>query len=102
SPVKWHLAHTTWFFETFVLTPRLEAYRPFHPLFAELFNSYYESVGPRYPRPQRGLLARPTVAEIQSYRAYVDEHMARLLDDSVSEKLAAVVTLGLNHEQQHQ
>ena len=64
SPVKWHLAHTTWFFETFLLTPLVERYAPFDPAYAYLFNSYYEAVGPRHPRPQRGLLSRPSVAEI--------------------------------------
>ena len=101
SPVKWHLAHTSWFFETFVLQPRLAGYQPFHPQFGFLFNSYYQAVGPRWPRPQRGLLSRPTVDEVYRYRAYVDEHMAqvvRLEDPS----LRAVVSLGLNHEQQHQ
>src|ERR1700722_6521690 len=75
SPVKWHLAHTTWFFETFLLSPHLPGYRPYHPLFRSLFNSYYQSVGPRWPRPQRGLLSRPTTVEIFGYRAYVDNHM---------------------------
>lgn len=101
SPVKWHLAHTSWFFETFILQPRLVGYRAFHPHFGFLFNSYYQAVGPRWPRPERGLLSRPTVAEIYRYRTYVDEHMARVcrLDDPA---LHAVVSLGLNHEQQHQ
>src|SRR5271163_3978169 len=79
SPVKWHLAHTTWFFETFLLLPHLPGYRPFHPHFATLFNSYYNAVGPRWPRPQRGLLSRPTVSEVYRYRAHVDEHVAQLL-----------------------
>jgi ergothioneine biosynthesis protein EgtB len=101
SPVKWHLAHTSWFFETFVLQTRLAGYRPFHPQFGFLFNSYYQAVGPRWPRPERGLLSRPTVAEVYRYRAHVDEHMARVfrLEDP---SIRAVVTLGLNHEQQHQ
>jgi ergothioneine biosynthesis protein EgtB len=101
SPVKWHLAHTSWFFETFVLQPHLAGYRPFHPQFALLFNSYYQAVGPRWPRTERGLLSRPTVAEVYRYRAYVDEHMGgvfRAEDPSIR----AVVSLGLNHEQQHQ
>src|ERR1700733_6940760 len=80
SPVKWHLAHTTWFFETFLLLPHLPGYRPFCPEFGFLFNSYYEAVGPRWPRAQRGLLTRPTVAEVYRYRAYVDEQVARILD----------------------
>jgi ergothioneine biosynthesis protein EgtB len=105
SPVKWHLAHTTWFFETFVLSPHLPGYRPFHPQFGFLFNSYYNAVGPRWPRPQRGLLSRPTVAEVYRYRAYVDEHMARLFRPGCAEllrDLAATLVLGLHHEQQHQ
>src|SRR5262249_46184329 len=73
SPVKWHLAHSTWFFETFLLEPHLAGYRPFHPQFRFLFNSYYESVGPHLARPQRGLLSRPSVAEVYRYRAFVDD-----------------------------
>jgi ergothioneine biosynthesis protein EgtB len=104
SPLKWHLAHTTWFFETFVLTPALEGYQPYHPQFGYLFNSYYNSVGPRWSRPQRGLLSRPTVAEVFRYRAYVDEHMARLFQSAALAlaDVTATVMLGLNHEQQHQ
>lgn len=102
SPVKWHLAHTTWFFETFVLASHLTDFRPFDPHFGYLFNSYYESVGERWPRAQRGLLTRPTVAEVYDYRAYVDRHMQKLLERGVGEALAASIELGLNHEQQHQ
>jgi ergothioneine biosynthesis protein EgtB len=105
SPVKWHLAHTTWFFETFLLLPSLPNYRPFRPEFTFLFNSYYESVGPRWPRPQRGLLSRPTAAEVYDYRAYVDEQMDRLFRTTDVEgrpDVAAVVMLGIQHEQQHQ
>ncbi len=105
SPPKWHLAHTSWFFETFLLTPYASRYAPFHPAFAYLFNSYYETVGTFWPRPQRGLLARPTVREIYDYRAHVDEAMVRLLesaDESQWPAINARVTLGLNHEQQHQ
>src|SRR5438477_2986397 len=76
SPVKWHLAHTSWFFETFVLAPHLEGYQPFHPQFRVLFNSYYNAVGPRWSRAQRGHLSRPTVAEVYKYRAHVDQGMA--------------------------
>jgi ergothioneine biosynthesis protein EgtB len=101
SPVKWHLAHTTWFFETFLLTPHLPGYKPFHPQFGVLFNSYYNAVGPLWPRLQRGLLSRPTVAEVYRYRAYVDEHMATLLGRG-EDRVADTVVLGLNHEQQHQ
>jgi ergothioneine biosynthesis protein EgtB len=107
SPVKWHLAHTTWFFETFILEPREAAqeggFQPFHPAFRVLFNSYYNGVGDKHPRPRRGLLTRPALAEVLAYRADVDRRMARLLalhpDDPA---LAALVELGLQHEQQHQ
>src|SRR5215207_2381286 len=75
SPTKWHLAHTSWFFETFILQPHLATYREFHPQYGYLFNSYYNTVGERHARPERGLLSRPTVAEIYRYRAHVDEHM---------------------------
>jgi ergothioneine biosynthesis protein EgtB len=105
SPAKWHLAHTTWFFETFVLVPFLQDYLPFHPDFAYLFNSYYEAVGPRWPRPERGLLTRPTVLEVYRYRAYVDEQMGKLLQSPPHDNAGAIVErvrLGLNHEQQHQ
>ena len=102
SPVKWHLAHTTWFFETFVLDHWMRGYRPFHPEFRVLFNSYYQSVGPQHPRPRRGLLTRPTLTEVHDYRAYVDGHMRALIDDGLPEGAAAVVELGLHHEQQHQ
>jgi len=105
SPVKWHLAHTTWFFETFLLTPHLPGYRPFRPEFRMLFNSYYEAVGPRWPRLQRGLLARPTVTEVYQYRASVDRQVAQFLQPLSAAAVAAlapVFVLGLQHEQQHQ
>lgn len=105
SPPKWHLAHTAWFFEALVLKPFLEGYREYHPLFARLFNSYYESLGDRHPRPERGLLSRPTVTEVYRYRAYVDEHMEKLLaqaDHPQRSDIARLTVLGLNHEQQHQ
>ena len=101
SPTKWHRAHTTWFFETFLLSPQAERYAPFDPAYAYLFNSYYEAVGPRHPRPQRGLLSRPSVDEIARYRTYVDGAMHELIDTCDSEA-AALVVLGLHHEQQHQ
>ena len=101
SPSKWHLAHTTWFFETFVLAARGDGYVPFHPLFRELFNSYYNAVGPQFPRPRRGLLSRPGLSEVLAYRRHVDERMTRLLDGPVGQ-LEGVIQLGLNHEQQHQ
>ena len=103
SPAKWHLAHTTWFFETFLLAAHAADYRAFDPAFAYLFNSYYEALGPRQPRPQRGLLTRPPLARVWAYRAYVDEHMGRLLQEApLNAELTARVELGLAHEQQHQ
>jgi len=101
SPTKWHLAHTSWFFETFVLAPNDPAYVPLNPKYAFLFNSYYVQAGERHCRAQRGLVTRPTVQEVYEYRHYVDEHMLRLLErGSIADD--SVVTLGLHHEQQHQ
>jgi len=105
SPPKWHLAHVTWFFETFVLRPFSPGYAVFHPRFDYLFNSYYQTVGDMHPRPQRGLLSRPGIEEVYAYRAYVDEAMLALFDHCPSSDLAAVnfrAGLGLQHEQQHQ
>lgn len=105
SPTKWHRAHTTWFFETFVLKPHLAGYREYDPAFGYLFNSYYEQVGERHPRPQRGLISRPTVAEVGGYRAHVDAAMQRLIETANQDlrpTLATLVELGLHHEQQHQ
>jgi len=104
SPPKWHLAHTTWFFENFIAAPNIEGYQRFHPQYNFLFNSYYQHVGERWQRPQRGNLSRPTTQEIMEYRAYVDQHVARFLEDEsrVSQDLAQVIVLGLHHEQQHQ
>jgi ergothioneine biosynthesis protein EgtB len=105
SPAKWHLAHTSWFFETFLLRRYLRGYRPLDERYAVLFNSYYESVGPQHARPERGHLSRPTVAEVYAYRAHVDAGMRRLLDAArggPAEEVAAVAELGLHHEQQHQ
>ena len=102
SPVKWHLAHTTWFFETVILSQR-PGYKPFDPRFAYLFNSYYEALGPRHPRPRRGLLTRPTLDEVIAWRAHVDAAMAAACDDAHGDKaLHEAITLGLHHEQQHQ
>jgi ergothioneine biosynthesis protein EgtB len=101
SPAKWHRAHTTWFFETFLLQPHLPGYRVFHPDFGYVFNSYYEAVGPRHPRPSRGLLSRPGIEAVAAYRAHVDAAMDRLLADTTDE-VADLVVMGLNHEQQHQ
>lgn len=105
SPPKWHLAHVSWFFETFLLTEYLPDYRPFHPRFRVLFNSYYEQVGPFHPRPQRGLLSRPTVAEIYHYREWVDKHMLAFIadvDEALWSQVASRIAMGLHHEQQHQ
>ncbi|MEM9452982.1 MAG: ergothioneine biosynthesis protein EgtB [Myxococcota bacterium] len=101
SPAKWHLAHTTWFFETFVLA-RESDHVPFHPRYGYLFNSYYETVGRMHSRPKRGLLTRPTVADVQRYRDHVDHAMNRLLGEGPSPELTAVIEVGLHHEQQHQ
>jgi ergothioneine biosynthesis protein EgtB len=101
SPTKWHLAHTTWFFETFLLAPFVPGYRPFHPGFGQLFNSYYEAVGARVARPERGLLSRPTVAEVHGYRRRVDEAVLEVVDDLPAEA-RDLITLGLAHEEQHQ
>ncbi len=103
SPVKWHLAHTTWFFETFVLEHHAARHEPFHPSFRYLFNSYYNALGEQYARPRRGLLTRPGLEEILRYRAHVDERMRALLGGkALPAEALATVELGLNHEQQHQ
>jgi ergothioneine biosynthesis protein EgtB len=105
SPTKWHRAHTTWFFETFVLGPYAPGYEPVHEAYDYLFNSYYEQVGPRHPRSERGLISRPTVAEVGDYRAAVDERLGAFLSAADPETWAVVaplVELGVNHEQQHQ
>jgi ergothioneine biosynthesis protein EgtB len=102
SPTKWHRGHTTWFFETFLLSPTRSSYQSFHPAFGYLFNSYYEAVGPRQPRPYRGLLSRPSVDEVSAYRSAVDVAMESWLREGCSDAIAALVTLGIHHEQQHQ
>ncbi len=102
SPTKWHRAHVTWFFETFVLVPYAPGYRAYDADFEYLFNSYYEAVGPRHPRAERGLVSRPSVGEIMAYRQVVDDAMVAFLDAGVAEEVAALVELGLHHEQQHQ
>lgn len=99
SPIKWHLAHTTWFFETFVLEPYEAAFAPFNPAFRFLFNSYYNGIGERHPRAQRGLLTRPSMAEVRAYRENVDRRMLALL---ALAPIGELVALGLQHEQQHQ
>jgi ergothioneine biosynthesis protein EgtB len=105
SPTKWHLAHTSWFFETFLLSPHARDYKLFNPHFAYLFNSYYVAVGDRHCRQNRGLLSRPTVADVYEYRKYVDASMERFLTElspAQSAELEPVIELGLHHEQQHQ
>jgi ergothioneine biosynthesis protein EgtB len=103
SPVKWHLAHTTWFFETFVLERALPGYREYSPQFRVLFNSYYVAVGPRHPRPERGMLSRPSLDEVRAYRRHVDTHMAQLLAGAeLPRELLELIELGTHHEQQHQ
>jgi dimethylhistidine N-methyltransferase len=102
SPVKWHRAHTSWFFETFLLTPFLPGYRVFDARFGYLFNSYYEAVGPRQPRPQRGLVTRPSSEEVGAYRGHVDAAMVRLLTTSPTAEVMTRLDLGLAHEEQHQ
>jgi ergothioneine biosynthesis protein EgtB len=102
SPPKWHLAHTTWFFETLILKPFLKGYKEFDPNFSYVFNSYYESIGARVIRNARGSLSRPTVDEVYTYRDYIDNSMHKLLNENLSHELEELVILGLNHEQQHQ
>lgn len=102
SPPKWHLAHTTWFFETFLLKSFLDGYRVFDERYEYLFNSYYNGIGELYPRPRRGMLSRPTVATVFDYRRHVDEAMGRLLEQRRDPELLARLMLGLHHEQQHQ
>ncbi len=102
SPAKWHLAHTTWFFETMVLVPHAPHYRPFDASFNFLFNSYYETVGARQPRPSRGMLTRPSLQTVHRYRAHVDEAIAGFLDTAPVRGTAELIELGCHHEQQHQ
>ncbi len=103
SPTKWHLAHTTWFFETFVLSDAVRGYTPFDDAYRVLFNSYYNTVGDQYPRPRRGLVSRPGLADVLRYREQVDDAMTRLLGSlDPGHPLAAVIEIGLQHEQQHQ
>jgi ergothioneine biosynthesis protein EgtB len=97
SPAKWHLAHTTWFFETFVLEPHVRGYRAFDPAFGYLFNSYYNAIGDRHPRPERGMLSRPSLDEVRAFRRHVDEALL-----AANDLPTALIELGLQHEQQHQ
>jgi ergothioneine biosynthesis protein EgtB len=105
SPTKWHRAHTTWFFEQFLLSPNVPGYKPFDERFAFLFNSYYVAAGPRHARPKRGLITRPTVEDVGAYRAHVDAAVQTLIDAATPEQfeaVAPVLEIGLHHEQQHQ
>jgi ergothioneine biosynthesis protein EgtB len=105
SPIKWHRAHTTWFFEQFLLVPHVKGYKPFHPDFAFLFNSYYVTAGPRHARTHRGVVTRPSAGEVAAYRTYVDAAMEKALltaDDDLLTTLAPLIEIGVNHEQQHQ
>ena len=103
SPAKWHLAHTSWFFETFILKNTPD-YQAFHPQFEYLFNSYYNAVGQQYPRDKRGLMSRPTVQEVKAYRQYIDQRLLSLLnsENALTREQSDLIILGLNHEQQHQ
>ncbi len=102
SPTKWHLAHTTWFFDTFILERAEPGFQPFDPAYRVLFNSYYQGVGDQHPRPQRGLVTRPGMAEVRAYRTQVDRRIAHLFEQGLAPELATLVELGLQHEQQHQ
>ena len=105
SPTKWHRAHTTWFFETFLLAEFQTGYQPVDPDYAFLFNSYYEQAGPRHSRPHRGMITRPGIAAVADYRSAVDERMANLIETAPESQWPAIaerITLGLHHEMQHQ
>jgi ergothioneine biosynthesis protein EgtB len=105
SPIKWQLGHTAWFFETFILTPHAHGYRVFHPKFGYLFNSYYNAIGARTPRDMRGLMSRPTLAEVRNYRSHVERSVERLISEGTSDvlqQIAPLIIMGINHEQQHQ
>src|SRR5579872_3218993 len=102
SPPKWHLGHITWFWEAFVLSPHLRDYRPYNPDYNYVFNSYYETIGARVVRTDRGNLSRPSVDEVYSYRRYVDDKMCGLIAAGPGPELRDLIELGLNHEQQHQ
>lgn len=102
SPPKWHLAHITWFFETFILSRQIKNYTPFHPMYEMLFNSYYNGVGQPFPRAKRGFMSRPTLSDVFAYRAHVDERIQALLAAELNDETKFCVELGLHHEQQHQ
>src|SRR5689334_8514295 len=101
SPAKWHLAHTTWFLETFILRDHVAGYRPFEERYAFLYNSYYEAEGPRHERPRRGMLSRPSLDELREYRSHVDDALERAFP-KLPEATLELIELGINHEQQHQ
>jgi hypothetical protein len=100
SPPKWHMAHTTWFFEQFVLAPHYQDYKVYNKDYAYFFNSYYNNVGPRVLRHQRGLMTRPTLNEVLAYRSYVNEHMQKFIETGLTEAIAKTIEIGLQHEQQ--
>ena len=105
SPTKWHRAHVTWFFETFLLVPHVAGYRIFDERFPFLFNSYYVAAGPRHARPERGLITRPNAQDVTAYRAHVDDAVARLIenaDERLPREIFPILEIGLHHEQQHQ
>ena len=102
SPPKWHLSHSTWFFEEMILTKFVDSYKVFNPHFSFLFNSYYHSIGEKAIRTERGTITRPTVEEVYRYRKYVDNQIEKLLQNQVSSELEELLILGINHEQQHQ
>mgnify|MGYP005992463567 CR=1 FL=1 len=105
SPAKWHLAHTTWFFETFILMPHVSGYEPFHPDFQVLFNSYYNGIGEQFSRPKRHLLSRPALHQVLDYRAHIDQKMAQFIESQIGTdetSMQSLITLGIHHEQQHQ
>lgn len=102
SPTKWHLAHTTWFFETLILKPYYPDYKEFHPSYGYLFNSYYNGIGQQYRRADRGMISRPTLAEVHEYRKYVDTHILDLLSRAQNQPFKDILILGLHHEHQHQ
>ena len=105
SPIKWHRAHTTWFFETFLVQPNVPDYKPFDERFAFLFNSYYVAAGPRHARPKRGLITRPNAGEVTAYRAHVDAAVETLIGEAGADawpEIARILEIGLNHEEQHQ
>ena len=102
SPTKWHLAHTTWFFETFILKRFVGDYQEFHPNYNFLFNSYYEQIGDRHARPERGMITRPSSAEVYEYRDHVDKAMRDYFQTKPTSDVLQLIELGINHEQQHQ